>query len=784
MIITATDQLPVIPSRQLAFRSRWITFAWVVALACMALAVERVWAAAPVLLDSPAGQFSIEPDTLAVSLTPPNGQPMALVSPAFSGATIQSLAEGQWQIFVGEERYKVTAKVEDNALRVSILSQRVSVLNWPQTADPGAIKAYAFPFGEGSYVPADDSGWLDWLVRRYEPESVLSILSMPFWTELREGHSITWLLETPLNTTFHVERQADRPRPAFTHRFSPLSLDAAYTLRIVVGPEDPLAGARSYRQWLQAKGFFVSLDDKIAQTPEIGRLGGAPHIYFWGADPLKTTDIVRWREFVEQFQRQKSDPAQLAGRLWKTFDAQTRKNFETAFKASAKRKGDVEPWLKREVVRALNGALLKVIDRPVVTPLPGGHDPGGEVLWAREMKTVMNQAFGPWLAPAQDWGGGLSTVMVEALQSAGLSRAWLGANEWRSALWHPEAVEKAKAAGYLVGVYDSYGSAHPSDLEATWSTAQMGDELAKAGYLNQNGQLVTGFAGRGVYVSARAAHGYALKRIDAIAKNAGLNSYFLDVDGAGPPLEDYTPGRETSEGQDSQRVRLRLAYPTEKLGLVTGTEGGLSWYVPQFAFAHGMTTQPFAWMDPDMKDPRSPFYRGRYWPDETPSLYFNPVPLKPTMGRYVRSPQFRLPLYQIALHDSVVTTHHWEYGSLKFTNELEATALMQLLYMVPPLYHLTDEVVRRDLPVIAAYDRIFRPLHERLYSVAMMDFEVLSGDRALQQSTYADGTRITANFGAESRAIGEVTLPALSARIEEPGQPVRVHEMSTVFKRR
>jgi hypothetical protein len=265
-------------------------------------------------------------------------------------------------------------------------------------------------------------------------------------------------------------------------------------------------------------------------------------------------------------------------------------------------------------------------------------------------------------------------------------------------------------------------------------------------------------------------------------KNAGLNSYFLDVDGDGPPREDYTPGRETSESQDSQSVRQRLAYPTQALGLVTGTEGGLSWYTPQFAFAQGMTTQPFAWMDPDMKDPRSPYYRGSYWPDETPSLYFKPVPLKPSIARYVRSPQFRLPLYQVALHDSVVTTHHWEYGSLKFSNELETTALLQLLYMVPPLYHLADEVLDRDLPLIAAYDRIFRPLHERLFSVAMVDFKVLSADRALQQSSYADGTRITTNFSTGPMVVEGTTFPALSARVEEPGQPVRVHEMRTVFR--
>ncbi|CAI8750400.1 glycoside hydrolase [Pseudomonas serbica] len=783
-MMPVTDQMPTTPVSAQACSCRWITPVWAIVLACMVPGTTYALAVAPVLLDSPAGQFAIEPDTLAISLTTSQGKRLALASPAFSGSTVERLSDREWQVAAGTARYKVTANIELGALRVSVRSRGPYVLNWPRAADPGATKAYAFPFGEGSYVPADDPGWLDWMVRRYEPESVLSILSMPFWTELREGLSVTWLLETPLDTTFDVERRADRARPGFTHRFSSLSPDAAYTLRIVPGAQDPLAGAHGYRQWLQANGHFVSLNDKIAATPEVARLGGAPHIYLWGSDPLKVADIVQWRAFLEQFQRQQGDDTQLAGRLWKALDDEKRKTVEMAFKAAARNPGDIEPWMKREVVRALNAALLKVIVRPEVTPLPGGHDPGGEVAWARDMSVAMEQAFGPLLAPARRWGGGLSTDLVSVLQSAGLRRAWLGVSEWRTALWHPEAIEQAKAAGYLVGVYDSYGSAHPSNLAATWSTAQMGDELTNAGYRDQNGQPVTGFAGRGVYVSARAAHDYARKRIDAIAENAGLNSYFLDVDGAGPPREDYTPGRETSESQDSQSVRQRLAYPARAFGLVTGTEGGLSWYSPQFAFAQGMTTQPFAWMDPDMKDSRSPYYRGRYWPDETPGLYFKPVPLKPSIARYVRSPRFRLPLYQIALHDSVVTTHHWEYGSLKFSNEREATALLQLLYMVPPLYHLADEVLERDLPVIAAYDRIFRPLHERLFSVAMVDFKVLSTDRALQQSSYADGTRITVNFSSRPMVEQGATLPALAARVEEPGKPVRVHEMSTVFKTR
>lgn len=142
------------------------------------------------------------------------------------------------------------------------------------------------------------------------------------------------------------------------------------------------------------------------------------------------------------------------------------------------------------------------------------------------------------------------------------------------------------------------------------------------------------------------------------------------------------------------------------------------------------------------------------------------------------SAEFRLPLYQIALHDSLVSTHHWEYGSLKFSSERDVTALLQLLYMVPPLYHLNDQVIPRDLPLIGAYDKVFRPLHERLFIQAMDDFQVLSGDRLLQRSTFADGTLITVNFSVRSSRTPEGRqLPPLSAHVVVPGEPAQLIEI-------
>lgn len=751
-----------------------------VALA-MLLGVPHVLAAEAVILAAPAGTFRIDPATLAVSFRPAGGDEAALAVPAIDPGQVTDRTGNGWRLAAGSDAFAIEAAVEGEALRLSIRSDRPTVLAWPQTADPAAITAYAMPFGEGSYIPADDPAWLDWLTRRYSPAGLTEQLSMPFWTELRADRSITWLVETPFNTWFAVVEEGGRPRPVLAHDFTRLAPGAPYVVRIVPGPADPLAGAKAYRAWLQASGGFVSLTEKIATLPDVARLGGAPHIYLWGKGPLKPEDVLQWRAFVQLVQQKKDDPGHLAGRLWQAFDAEGRKAFEEAFKDAAG--GFVSAYSRAALTRAVNDALHRVVPMAPVDPLPGGHDPAAEAAWAAgPLRTALTETFGPLLAPPERLGGGLSLDTVAALQQAGLTRAWLGVEDWRDALWHPEAVTAAKAAGYLVGVYDSYGSAHPPDLPETWPTAQMGADLAAAGYVDRNGRTVTGFAGRGVYASAVAAEPYAGRRIASVAKAARLDSLFLDVDATGLVFDDFAPGRETSEAQDAEARRRRLTFAAS-LGLVVGSEGGSALFAPQIAFAHGMTTQPFAWMVPEMKDKAASYYRGNYWPPETPSLYFTPVRLKPEVARFVADPRFRLPLYEIALHDSVVATHHWEYGSLKFADQRETTALLQLLYAVPPLYHLNAAVLDRDLPVIATYDRVFRPLHERVFTRPMTDFAVLSPDRLLQRSSFGDGTTVTVNFDVKPRALpdGE-TLPAQSARIDAPGQGPQVIEAGALFR--
>ncbi|KIH83459.1 glycoside hydrolase [Pseudomonas batumici] len=739
-----------------------------------------------VYLPHRSGTFVIDPATLAVSLHPGGEHPhQALLSaPAFhEDAQVIERTGNCWRVRHADRDFRVEARLDREALVVTVHSRQPGRLDWPSPMEDGAIEAHAIPFGEGAYIPSDDPQWLDWLLRRYPPARLNGVLSMPFWTELRKDYSLTWIVETPFNTRFGIKEQNGRPLPTLSHAFNRLAPDAPYRVRIVVGPREPLVGARLYRQWLRDHHRFVSLREKIAAQPQVARLGGAPHIYLWDAGPLKAGDVLHWPQFLRFFARHREDSDHLASRLWGGFELKAREAFLLALAEADRTLEPVPPFARTQVIRAINTGLQYAIAREALAPLPGNHDPQAEVVWAQTVRRQLREAFGDLLAPAEHWGGGLSLDTVAALQGAGLARAWLGADDWRDTFWHPEAVEAAKAAGYLVSVYDSYGSAHPSNLQASWATAKMGDELVAAGYTDEQGKKIQGFNGRGVYVNPRSVEAYARRRISAVAQAGRLNSYFLDVDAAGPEFSDYTPGRETSQAQDAEARRRRLAYPIQALGLVTGSEGGLSFYAPIIAFSHGIATQPFAWMDPDMrKNKRSRYYLGGYWPPETPNLYFKAVPLKPEVARFVTSAEFRLPLYQMVLHDSLVSTHHWEYGSLKFSSERNVTALLQLLYMVPPLYHLNDQVIPHDLPLISAYDKVFRPLHERLFTQAMDDFQVLSGDRLLQRSTFADGTLITVNFSVRPRRTPEGRqLPPLSAHVIVAGEPAQLIEIRQVL---
>lgn len=96
---------------------------------------------------------------------------------------------------------------------------------------------------------------------------------------------------------------------------------------------------------------------------------------------------------------------------------------------------------------------------------------------AQQRKAWLTEHAGAYLKPSDQWGQGLAQPMISTLQQAGLSKLWLGLDNWMPAFYQPQVVDSAKQAGYLIGVYDSYNTAIEKGINDSWLTAQLPDRM-------------------------------------------------------------------------------------------------------------------------------------------------------------------------------------------------------------------------------------------------------------------------------------------------------------------
>lgn len=736
-----------------------------------------------VLLENDLVRFEVNPATLEVHGAPEGMQSQRLAAPAFVHGVSQAVqsdrTSAEWTVTTENQQFRVSARLSGESLAFSIKSEQPGSLHWPNGRASASIEAYALPvFGEGRYVPATDTDYLKLLSEKAGSKD-LSEVSLPFFTQLRGTFSSTWMFPQGTNAQMVLETDADGFHAGLKRDFSELSQEKSYEVRLTLGPVDPVIGAKQFRKFLQETGLFVSLADKASSNLDVQKLAGAPHIYFHDKGPLAPKDVKAWRRFVRVFDRNKSTANSLSARLWASMSGEAKKELATIFKEAKGEGGYVSKYAQKVIIRAINEALPKAVSVAPVAPLAGGHDLRAQPDWVAAMRAQLTSEFKGLLKAPETWGSSFNVAAIKELQSNGIDRAWLGTSDWYGALWNLEAVKLAKEQGYLVGVYDSYASAHSENQRDSWQTAQMGDEIfGTAGYQREDGSYVKGFGGKGRYVNPVAVEDYFKQRTKDIVASGQLNSLFVDVDATGLAYEDYSAERRTMQNEAMEALQSRLKYASDELGVVVGSEGGTWAFAPQIAFSHGMTTPPFGWMDKRVRfDKKSKFYRGGYWPTEEPPIFYKPIDLPEELRELMYAPQYKLPLYQIALHDSVVTTHHWEFGSLKAREAREDIALQQILYQIPPLYHLGGSATKRDMPYIAAYHSIWAPLHESLYDQQMIWFAFVSQDRLVQSVSYANGTQIIANFAAEPHQLnGGSMLPSKAFAVVEDGS-VSVHRL-------
>jgi hypothetical protein len=693
-------------------------------------------ALAGTVLENAQWHVEIDPATLALRVTPAGEAPVQ----ASSGVTAHAVTELQadaehvtWQWDNGA--YHLSARLEQRDLALNISTREPGELHLLRQPAEAIGKGLIWPLAEGHYVPAGNAVWNAFLLDQGEVNTTQD-LSLPLWGVDHGRFTLNWLLTNPYHN--RLQWQADGGGLALTvaHQFTALEPGAPMTLRLHLGAADPLAGAKRYREWLVEQGRYEPLTDKLRQTPEAEKLLGASHVYLWGNDLLGPDDVRDWPLLVKVLRGHA-----LKGLLDK----------ETTQVLTQSR--PLDRYQKSVLLRGLNAAInqkarqtWQATDEPDMLKLADGYG-----VLRRELATAFAGALsdGPGT-----WGSTLSGKTVKALQDAGLKRLLLTLGEgWEGGLWHPEAIQAGVNAGYLMAPYDSYETALSSSENPDWSTAHLGSKAYRdCAIVLKDGKLKTGFQQSGHYTDPRCVRPLLEARVQAVQAKAGFNAWFLDAYATSMVFDSYRNGAEMTQAQNADGNIDASRWLNTVLKLPAGSEDGNAVTAQGILFAHGMQTPVIGWGDREMtKDKQSPYYVGNWYPPEQPAVFFKPVPLNEPFRTVYFDPTMRLPLYQAVFHGSVITTHHWLFDSLKLSNVRAENELAQLLYNVPPLYHLSAATLKQRIPLIQRQDRFFRPLHERLATQAMTDFRWLTADRQVQQTTFADGTRLVANFAAQEK---------------------------------
>lgn len=703
----------------------------------------------------------VDPATLKLSCSDPDGHRVVLsdgldISGPIEGFE-QTASSMRWRI--PALNLEVRLAVQDRTCSIRVKASEPSQLAWPRIVVDTKAQAQALvlPRDEGSYVPLDDPEWLDHLVADGR-NRLVEELSMPFVGIDFGDVTATIISATPFNTDLEFQRLPSGLAMALRHQFTRLDRQKEYGYVVRFGAGSPVEPARVYRQWMQEQEALVTFAAKMKATPRSERLLGAFHAYLWEAGYMHRLDVKNWGQFCTKLVQQSSSALVSPGKhLYSSLSTNARE----AIQRLAKSPGSIAD--QELVIREFNvlldsaGLYQKEAWNRVKLPddtsrfLRAGLDRALPSERCQANASLLVAAFnGGEFEKLENWGDGISVRMLKDLQGAGIDRACLLLNDLNAGRRRPEVALRADQLGFLYSPYDSYHSIHAPGEKDTWATAQF-DPLAMENgpILRSDGSREPGFKGKGFKFSPVVARPYVERRVTTMMVYSPFSAWFVDCDGTGECYDNYSEVVPTTEGGDFAARMDRLRWISRTLNVPVGSEKGSALAAGALFFAHGMLTPPLNWRDPDFKDPASPFWMGAYSPEGAPSLFFRPARLKPSTRKFFLDPQYRLPLYQMVFHDSVITTHHWTSPSLKFEEEKTSVALIEQLYNVPPLYHLNRDTWGAESKRIVAHHRFFSPLHRELGLQPMTDFLWLTSDRSVQMTTFANGTYIVANFSRE-----------------------------------
>ena len=241
---------------------------------------------------------------------------------------------------------------------------------------------------------------------------------------------------------------------------------------------------------------------------------------------------------------------------------------------------------------------------------------------------------------------------------------------------------------------------------------------------------------------------YARKRISEELKVKPYTARFIDTTVAAPWFECYHPDHPMTRTQ-SRTYKMELLKLIGDSGLVCGSETGHDASVPFCDYYEGMlSVGPY-------RVPDSGRDLLRIWDDV-------PEPL----AKYQVGAAYRLPLWELVYHDCVVAQWYWGDYNNKLPKVWRKRDLFNALYGTPPMYLFDAKQWNEKKAQFAASYQVTTPVARATGYSEMTDHRILTPDRSVQQTAFANGVTVTANFGDQAYRMADGTdIPALDVRV-------------------
>lgn len=647
---------------------------------------------------------------------------------------------------------KIDIKIEKKPyyLDISLKSNVANQFEWPKVSADN----YMLPLWEGKYIPSDDPNWKKFLKDEGEM-SFLENFSMRFFALNKKKYSIVYIAENMFNNTIRFTTD-EKIRFSFIHEFPSINQNKEYGFRLYVTENNPVEIAQVYKNYVKEKGEFKTLQEKANENPNIEKLYGAPHFYLWNENAISKENI-NWEKFRSKINERFVSWTE---QLLKDYTEDGSAEFTSTIKQISNQ-DYIDRYQQNVIIRAIN-SLLKLeafYDPQVFQDLDSESKKfiakGINRLSEQELYTLNKKLLKSLLRDSVDgieeWGKQDSKDVIEDMHQSGIKYAWIGSPNWAYGLMNPDMVKKANQFGYLIGPYDSYHSIHEKG-NRDWNTASFEDIslYEQATITNKNGEKIKGFLGKGRKLNSTLSLPSVKKRLEGILQNGiRYNSWFVDCDATGEIYDDYSPNHITTQEQDLKARLQRMKYIGTEKRMVIGSEGGNDLASSVIAFAHGIETPVIAWSDPDMrKNKTSPYFLGAYWSSDgsIPERFSKSVPIKSLYKHIYMDPVYSLPLYKLVYNDSVITTHHWEWGSLKMKDEIGSRMLSELLYNIPPLYHLDGKTWKTNKEMMVSFIDTWSAFHKKAVTKPMTGFKILSKDRLVQSTEFGEEMKVIVNY--------------------------------------